>query len=80
MADYKHQDELALLWGEYRTRLRTEGTIVLRRVMNDVLEEAKKQFNREVMEGGVPEVRIDKAAIRQLFLSKAYDVLRPTDD
>lgn len=79
MADYTYKDESALTYDANKIRLRTEGRLLLARLMNEAIAEMTRQFNDAQLRGELLEVTGNQDQLRELLWAAAQHTLGPGD-
>lgn len=75
MAGFMKKDEAALRWDEAKKRLRLEGRIVLDRIMNEVLDEAARDFTEGLANGQLMDLPDSREELQRYFTRAASKVL-----
>lgn len=71
MPRYIHKDNILLEFEANKKRLRTEGRIVLDRVLNEALDQMAKEFNAGLDRGEVLRVESSPNELRRLLWQAA---------
>lgn len=80
MAGYKRIDEADLAWRENREKVTLQGRQLLRRVLNEALDELDARFQESLKRGEILELDPTKAELKELLLSTANRELGPGSD
>lgn len=72
---YTRKDEVTLAWLDNRDTVKSQGSMLLRRVLNEALTELDAQFTAALKAGQVLELDPDKSAIKALLLKVAQKEL-----
>lgn len=79
MASYNHKNQYALAFDANKKRLRTEGGIILARVMNEALNEMTERFNEGELRGEVLEIGGSQEELRELLFLASQKAIGPGD-
>lgn len=79
MASYIYKDKYALAFDANKKRLRTEGGILLARVMNEALNQMTEQFNEGKHRGEVLEIGGSQEELRELLFLASQKAIGPGD-
>lgn len=71
MATYHYKDKVSLEYDANKERLRAEGRIILREVMNEAISEMTKQFNTALNEGRILSIGGTREEMKSLLLVAA---------
>lgn len=75
MAGYKKIDETDLAWRENREKVTLQGRQLLRRVLNEALDELDAQFQAALKRGEILELDPTKEELKSLLLDHAQKEL-----
>lgn len=74
---HTHKSDVALEFEAGKSRLRSEGQIVLRKMLNEALQTYTTEFNAAVAKGGLPKVNFSRAEVQSLLFTAAQKQLAP---
>ena len=75
-----YKDEVALAWLENREKVTLQGRQILRRVLNEALNELDIEFKAAIQRGEILELDAGKDDIKRLLLQASQKELMPADE